>query len=269
MEQFFKVVDKDKTEVRWQSEWFGKFSLQTSSDLTSRFTLAQMLAHETSANRYERRRAGHAVTELMYPMLQGYDSVAMRADVEFGGTDQKFNILAGRELMGQLGMAPQDVLLVPLIPGTDGRKMSKSFGNTVDISAAPLEQYSRVMALGDDALPLLFETLTDAPLAEVAEMRGDLAAGAADAMGLKRRLARLVVSQFHAPGAAEEAEFRVAAALLAARGAERRGRARGGRPAGDRRAAAGGRHGREPQRGAPPDRRRRRVCGRAAGGRAG
>src|SRR6185295_13099440 len=137
MEQFFRVVDRAQTEVRWQSEWFGDFDLGDALDLAGRFTLAQMLAHETFRKRYE---AGAPLTilELMYPMLQGYDSVAINSDVEFGGTDQKFNNLAGRELMQQMGMAPQDILLVPLIPGTDGRKMGKSFNNTIDIVTPPV-----------------------------------------------------------------------------------------------------------------------------------
>jgi len=205
MEQFFRVVDRQRTEVRWQSEWYGTFDMQQALELVGRFTLAQMLAHETFRRRYE---AGSPVTllELMYPMLQGYDSVAVGADVELGGTDQKFNILTGRELMAQLGMEPQEALLLPLIPGIDGRKMSKSFGNTVDLTMPPFEKYSRVMALSDAALPLLFETLTDAPLAEVREMARAIEAGAVHPMELKKRLAREIVAQLDSPAAAAQAE---------------------------------------------------------------
>lgn len=205
MEQFFRVIDRERTEVRWQSEWFGEFKLENALDLAGRFTLAQMLAHETFRKRYE---AGTPLTilELMYPMLQAYDSVAIRADVEFGGTDQKFNILAGRELMGQLGLTPQQVLLVPLIPGTDGRKMSKTFLNTVDIRMPPAEMFGRVMSMTDDVLPLYFEVLSDAPMAEVAEMRAALAEGRGNPRDLKMRLAREVVAQFHAPADAKAAE---------------------------------------------------------------
>jgi tyrosyl-tRNA synthetase len=207
MQQFFKVVDREQTEVRWQSEWFGKFDLEQALSLAGRFTLGHMLSHETFRKRYD---AGSPVTilELMYPMLQGYDSVVVNPDVEFGGTDQKFNNLAGRELMGQLGMIPQDVFLVPLIPGTDGRKMSKTFENTVDILMPPFEMFSRVMAMTDEVLPLYFEVLSDLPLAELAELRNDLASGSVNPMELKKRLGREIVAQFHsselAPAAEEE-----------------------------------------------------------------
>ncbi|RRR74534.1 MAG: tyrosine--tRNA ligase [Candidatus Viridilinea halotolerans] len=205
MEQFFRVIDRTRTEVRWQSEWFGKFGLEQALDLAGRFTLAQMLAHDTFRKRYE---AGTALTilELMYPMLQGYDSVAMQADVEFGGTDQKFNILAGRELMAQLGMVPQQVLLLPLIPGTDGRKMSKTFLNTVDMRMPPNEMFGRVMSMADDVLPLYFEVLSDMPVEEVAEMRQSLVAGSINPRDLKMRLAHEVVAQFHTPADGDAAE---------------------------------------------------------------
>ncbi len=205
MEQFFRVIDRQRTEVRWQSEWFGEFKLEQALDLAGRFTLAQMLAHETFRKRYE---AGQALTilELMYPMLQGYDSVAINADVEFGGTDQKFNILAGRELMAQLGMIPQQVLLLPLIPGTDGRKMSKTFFNTIDIRMPPEEMFGRVMSMSDTVLPLYFEVLTDLPLAELAVLRQSLEAGTVNPRDLKLDLARRIVSLFHNPVAGQAAE---------------------------------------------------------------
>ena len=205
MEQFFRVIDRQRTEVRWQSEWFGTFTLEQALDLTGRFTLAQLLAHETFRKRYE-SGSGLTILELMYPMLQGYDSVAIQADVEFGGTDQKFNILAGRELMAQLGMRPQQVLLLPLIPGTDGRKMSKTFLNTVDIMMAPGEMYGRVMSMSDEVIPLYFELLTDIPLAELAELRLDLAASRVNPRDLKMRLAREIVAQFHNTAEGQRAE---------------------------------------------------------------
>jgi tyrosyl-tRNA synthetase len=205
MEQFFRVVERERTEVRWQSEWFGGFKLENALDLAGRFTMAQMLQHDTFRKRYE---AGAPLTilELMYPMLQAYDSVAIRADVEFGGTDQKFNILAGRELMGQLGMTPQQVFLVPLIPGTDGRKMSKTFNNTVDISMPPAEMFGRVMSMSDEVLPLYFEVLTDVPMDVVAQIRQALAAGSVNPRDLKMRVGREVVAQFHSPADAQAAE---------------------------------------------------------------
>ena len=205
MEQFFRVVDRGKTEVRWQSEWFGKFDLERALDLAGRFTLAQMLAHETFRKRYE---AGAPLTilELMYPMLQGYDSVAINSDVEFGGTDQKFNNLAGRELMAQMGMTPQDILLVPLIPGTDGRKMGKSFDNTIDIVMPPNDMFGKVMSVSDEVMPLYFEVLTDAPLEEIATLKRDLAEGRGNPMDWKKRLGREIVAQFHSPADADAAQ---------------------------------------------------------------
>jgi tyrosyl-tRNA synthetase len=205
MEQFFKVVDRGQTEVRWQSEWFGTFDLERALDLAGRFTLAQMLAHETFRKRYE---AGAPLTilELMYPMLQGYDSVAINSDVEFGGTDQKFNNLAGRELMAQMGMTPQDIFLVPLIPGTDGRKMGKSFNNAIDIVLPSAEMFGKVMSMSDEVMPLYFEVLTDAPLAEIAELKRELAAGRGNPMEWKKRLAHEIVAQFHSPADADAAQ---------------------------------------------------------------
>jgi tyrosyl-tRNA synthetase len=199
------VVDRARTEVRWQSEWFESFNLQQALELAGSFTLAQMLAHETFRKRYE-EGARLSILELMYPMLQGYDSVVVEADVEFGGTDQKFNNLAGRELMEQRGMVPQDILLVPLIPGTDGRKMGKSFNNTIDIVTPPADMYGKVMSVSDDVMPLYFEVLTDVPLAEIAELKSDLADGRGNPMAWKKRLAHEIVAQFHTPADAAAAQ---------------------------------------------------------------
>lgn len=205
MEQFFRIVDRSQTEVRWQSEWFGTFTLENALELAGRFTLAQMLAHDTFRKRYE-EGAALTILELMYPMLQAYDSVAINADVEFGGTDQKFNNLAGRELMSQMGMTPQHVFLLPLILGTDGRKMGKSFDNTVDILMPPPEMYGRIMSMSDDVLPLYFEVLTDVPMPELAEIRQSLGTGTINPRDLKMRLARDIVSQFHSEADAKAAE---------------------------------------------------------------
>ncbi|MFN7471712.1 MAG: tyrosine--tRNA ligase [Roseiflexaceae bacterium] len=201
LEQFFRVIDRDKTEVRWQSEWFGTFKLENALDLAGRFTLAHMLSHDTFRKRYE---AGAPLTilELMYPMLQGYDSVAIKADVEFGGTDQKFNNLAGRELQSQMGLQPQDVFLLPLIPGTDGRKMGKSFDNTVDILLSPEDMFGKVMSMADDVMPLYFEVLTDVPMADITEFRHILSTGQGNPMDIKKLLAGHVVTQFISADAA-------------------------------------------------------------------
>ncbi len=204
MQQFFHIVDRERTEVRWQSEWFEKFYLEDVFNLTSRFTMQQLLAHETFRKRNDE---GNPVTimELMYPLLQAYDSVAINADVEFGGMDQKFNILQGRELMRSLGMEPQQVLLVPLLVGTDGRKMSKSFLNTIDLTMPPHEMYGRVMAMSDDVIVPYFENVTDVPAPQVQEIGYALEHGT-NPRDLKMQLAREIVTQFHNGAAAAEAE---------------------------------------------------------------
>jgi len=205
MDQFFKIVDRSRTEVRWQSEWFGKFTLADVFNLTSRFTLAQMMAHETFRKRWE---SGSPLTlmELMYPLLQAYDSIAIEADVEFGGTDQKFNILAGRELQAMLGQRPQDVFLVPLLPGTDGRKMSKTFGNTVDLSMPPDQMYGKLMSISDEMLMDYLTLVTDIPDEELEQIATDLRAGTVNPRDVKMRLAREVVGYIHSPEAAARAE---------------------------------------------------------------
>ncbi|MGI6208159.1 MAG: tyrosine--tRNA ligase [Anaerolineae bacterium] len=204
MRQFFKVVDRERTEVRWQTEWYENFRLADVLNLTSRFTLGQMMAHETFRRRYEN---GLPLTlmELMYPLLQAYDSVMVRADVEFGGTDQKFNNLAGRELQASVGQRPQDVLLVPLLLGTDGRKMSKSFGNTIDLDDTPEDMYGKVMSLSDDVLFDYFWLVTDVPEDEIEAMKRAVAEGA-NPRDLKMRLAREIVTQLHSAADAEQAE---------------------------------------------------------------
>ncbi|MBP8250978.1 MAG: tyrosine--tRNA ligase [Herpetosiphon sp.] len=205
MEQFFKIVSREKTEIRWQSEWFGEFSLADAFNLVGRFTLGQMLSHETFRVRYE---SGQALTmlELMYPMLQAYDSIAIMPDIEFGGTDQKFNILAGRQLMESMGHEPQDVWLVPLIAGTDGRKMGKSFNNTVDILLPAADKYGKIMSMSDDVLPLYYEVWTDLPTAEVNTIIAQLKDGSLNPRDAKMRLAREIISQIDGADAAAEAE---------------------------------------------------------------
>jgi len=206
MEQFFKVVDKEKTEVRWQSEWFGKFTLSDVIRLTSKFTIAQLLAREDFSARYNAGRP-IAVTELLYPLLQAYDSVAIQADVEFGGTDQKFNLLVGRELQSMVGQQPQQLLLVPILVGTDGsQKMSKSLGNYIGVAAPPDEIYGKVMSITDSLIMDYFELLTDVPDKESAEFRQSLANDTINPMELKKRLAREIVTQLYDQKAAEEAE---------------------------------------------------------------
>ncbi len=206
MDQFFKVADQDKTEVRWQSEWFGKFNLEDVFHLAKTFTLADMLEHETFRKRHE---AGQPLTliELMYPALQAYDSIAIDADVEFGGMDQKFNILAGRQLQERRGKRPQEVFLVPLLPGTDGNaKMGKSLGNTIDVYDTPNDIYGKVMSLADSALPIYLTVASDLPTAQVDEYKRALAQGNVNPRDIKMKLAYDIVRQFHDADAARAAE---------------------------------------------------------------
>jgi len=206
MEQFFKVIDKEKTEVRWQSEWFGKFTLADVIQLTSRFTVAQLLAREDFSNRYNQGRP-IAVTELLYPLLQAYDSVVIQSDIEFGGTDQKFNLLLGRELQSMEGQRPQQCFMTPLLVGTDGtQKMSKSLGNYIGVAEPPEEIYGKVMSIPDELILQYFELVTDVPDEELAEFEQQLKKETINPMVLKKRLAREMVTQLHSQKATAEAE---------------------------------------------------------------
>jgi tyrosyl-tRNA synthetase len=206
MRQFFRVVDREKTEVRWQSEWFAHFTLSDIIWLTSKFTVAQLLARDDFDKRYKAGRP-IAITELLYPLLQAYDSVVIEADVEFGGIDQKFNCLVGRELQAMRGQRPQQVFFVPLLLGTDGKKkMSKSLGNYIGIDDPPEEMYGKLMSIPDQLILDYFELLTDVSDEELAEFKEQLGAEAVNPMMLKKRLAREITAQFHGTEAAEGAE---------------------------------------------------------------
>ena len=207
MQQFFRVVDKDKTEIKWQSEWFGKFDLADVVRLTSKFTVAQFLAREDFSKRFSEGRP-IAITELLYPLLQAYDSVAIQSDVEFGGTDQKFNLLVGRELQTMVGQKPQQVFMTPLLVGTDGtKKMSKSLGNYIGVAEPPKDIYGKVMSVADSMIINYFELLTDVPDSEIAEFRRQIETGSVNPMVLKKNLAYELVAQLYdekqAAGAAE------------------------------------------------------------------
>ncbi len=206
MEQFFKIVDRKRTEVRWQSEWFGKFGLADVIQLTGKFTIAQLLARDDFSKRYS---AGRPITiaEFLYPLLQAYDSVAVRADVEFGGTDQKFNLLVGRELQARVGQQPQQILLVPILIGTDGsQKMSKSLGNYIGITEPAEEIYGKVMSIPDSLILDYFELVTDVSDEELGEFRQALENDTVNPMVLKKRLAREIVGQLYDEKAATKAE---------------------------------------------------------------
>ena len=206
MRQFFKVVDRDRTQVEWQSQWFGDFTLANVIELTSRFTVAQFLERDDFARRF----ADHqpiAITELLYPLLQAYDSVAIEADVEFGGTDQMFNLLVGRELQEMMGQTPQQCFLMPILVGTDGvQKMSKSLGNYIALEESPQEMYGKVMSLPDSLILQYYEYLTDVPNADLAAMGQAMESDSANPMDFKKGLARSITATFHDTAAASGAE---------------------------------------------------------------
>ncbi len=206
MEQFFKVVDKDRTEVRWQTEWFSQFTLDSVIRLTARFTVAQILAREDFSKRYA---SGSPISlcETLYPLLQAYDSFAIDSDVEFGGMDQKFNCLLGRELQQMMGQNPQQVFFTPILVGTDGKsKMSKSLGNYIGVTEPPEQMYGKVMSLDDSLILDYFELVTDISDEELIDLKHSFGTGTAHPMLAKKKLAREITQQFHGPEAAVQAE---------------------------------------------------------------
>src|SRR3989440_4200274 len=206
LEQFFRIVDPELTEVRWQSEWYNNFDLGDAVKLQSHKTVAQMLARDDFSKRY---KSGIEIylSELMYPLLQGYDSVAIHADVEIGGTDQTFNLLVGRELQPDFGQPSQQILTVQLIVGLDGvKKMGKSLSNYVAMTAPARDIYGKLMSLPDHAMMSYFETLTDVPQAELDFFQLGIADGSLNPRDVKMLMAREIVSEFHNAAAAREAE---------------------------------------------------------------
>ena len=206
LRQFFKVVDEDRTQVVQQSEWFGTFNLADVIRLTGKFTVAQFLQRADFAQRYAEGRA-IAITELLYPLLQAYDSVVIESDVEFGGTDQMFNLLVGRELQGMMGQTPQQCFMMPILVGTDGiQKMSKSLDNYVAVDERPEEMFGKIMSIGDNQIVNYYELLTDLPSSNLADLRSDLAQDSINPMEHKKRLAWEITSQFHDPTSADSAQ---------------------------------------------------------------
>ena len=193
LKQFFRVVDQEKTEVVWQSEWFGDFKLSDVITLTSKFTVAQFLERDDFAHRFKEHKP-IAITEFLYPLLQAYDSVAIESDVEFGGTDQMFNLLVGRTLQQLNGMKPQQCFLMPILVGTDGvNKMSKSLDNYISLDETPDDMYGKIMSLPDDCITNYFELLTDIPLTELKIMESSLPD---NAMNYKKLLAHTITLDF-------------------------------------------------------------------------
>ena len=206
LRQFFKVVDESRAQVIYQSEWFGKFDLAKVIDLTGRFTVAQFLQRADFAQRFADQKP-IAITELLYPLLQAYDSVAIESDVEFGGTDQMFNLLVGRELQGMMGQTPQQCFMMPILVGTDGvMKMSKSLDNYVAVDETPVDMYGKLMSVSDDQIMSYFEYLTDVPMTELSAISKELASNSLNPMEPKKRLAWDVTSQFHDNTAADAAQ---------------------------------------------------------------
>ena len=186
--QVFKILDRDKTEVRFNSEWLNKLGYEGFVRLAAKFTVSQMLEREDFHKRFTEEKP-IAMHELLYPIAQGYDSVALEADVELGGTDQKFNLLMGRQLQRDYNQPPQIVLTMPLLEGTDGvQKMSKSYGNYIGITEAPQEMFGKVMSISDDLMWRYYELLTDVTVREIDELKRDVAKGTAHPMKLKQEL---------------------------------------------------------------------------------
>ena len=205
-EQVFKVLDRDRTEVRFNSEWFGQMSAADMIRLAGQHTVARMLERDDFAKRYAAQQS-IAIHEFLYPLVQGYDSVALKADVELGGTDQKFNLLMGRGLQEHYGQKPQIVLTMPLLEGLDGvNKMSKSLGNYIGISEPAIDIVNKTMKIGDALMWKWIELLSfDISVAEAAKLRAEVEAGALNPREVKLRLARELATRFHDAAAAEQA----------------------------------------------------------------
>jgi len=202
LDQMWKMLDKAKTEVRYQSEWFDPMRLQDVVGLLSKYTVARMLAREDFARRVKEGRPV-SLHELLYPLLQGYDSVAVKADLELGGTDQTFNLLVGRDLQEAFGQPPQDIQTMPLLEGLDGvQKMSKSLDNYIGIDEPPDVMYRKTMSVPDDLIPRYFRLLTDATEQQIREMDSAMDEGA-NPRDFKMRLGHSIVEQFHGPEAAD------------------------------------------------------------------
>ncbi len=203
--QVFKILDPQKTVVDFNSRWLGALSPADFIRLTSRCTVARMLERDDFEKRY-RGNIPISIHEFLYPLMQGYDSVALKTDVEMGGTDQKFNLLMGRQLQGQYGLEPQCILTMPLLEGLDGvKKMSKSLGNYVGIDEAPSEIFGKLMSISDELMWRYFELLSAKTLDEIACLQRRVESGAAHPKAVKEELASEIVARYHGEAAAQEA----------------------------------------------------------------
>jgi tyrosyl-tRNA synthetase len=205
-QQVFKILDPQKTEVRYNTEWLYKLDFEAFVRLSAKFTVSQMLEREDFHKRFQEEKP-ISVHELLYPMMQGYDSVALESDVELGGTDQKFNLLMGRKLQADYGQPAQIVLTMPLLEGLDGeRKMSKSYGNYVGITETPQEMFGKLMSVSDPLMWRYYELLTDLTIPEIRKLQADVDSGALHPMRAKKDLAKRIIADFHSAAEAEDAE---------------------------------------------------------------
>lgn len=202
--QVAKVLDIDKVEFRYNSEWLEGLTYREIGEHADLFSVADFIARDNIARRLTNGKRV-SLREVLYPLMQGYDSVAVKADVEIGGTDQRFNLLAGRTLQPHFKQEPQDILMNPLINGTDGRKMSSSWGNTINLLSEPSDMYGKVMSMQDSELLTYFTVCTRVPLSEVAAIKAELVAGA-NPRDIKMRLAYEIVALFHSKEEAKQAQ---------------------------------------------------------------
>ncbi len=206
MAQAMKILDPEKTTVRHNSEWIFELDLAKLLSLLSNFTVARILERDDFNNRYT-NHLPIAMHEFLYPIMQAYDSVVIKADVELGGSDQLFNLLAGRELMEKLGMEPQVALTLPLLEGTDGvKKMSKSYGNYIGLTDKPADMFGKVMSIPDELMVKYFRVATAMPVADVDAIEAGLAAGELHPNKVKRQLGRELVTIYHSASDATAAE---------------------------------------------------------------
>ncbi|MFO8025932.1 tyrosine--tRNA ligase [Thiohalophilus sp.] len=204
-QQIFKILDPEKTLVMFNSSWMGEMSAVDLIQLAAKHTVARMLERDDFHKRYNNGQA-IAIHEFLYPLVQGYDSVAMKADVELGGTDQKFNLLVGRELQKQYGQPPQIVLTMPILEGLDGvQKMSKSLNNYIGIHEPPDDMFGKIMSISDDLMWRYFELLSFRPLQEIAQFREEIATGK-NPRDIKFLLGEEIVARFHSVEAAKKAQ---------------------------------------------------------------
>lgn len=205
-EQVYKVLDKERTELRFNSEWFGQMSAADMIKLAAQHTVARMLERDDFSKRFAGQQP-IAIHEFLYPLVQGYDSVALKCDVELGGTDQKFNLLMGRALQEHHGQPPQIVLTMPLLEGLDGvNKMSKSLGNYIGINEPAIDIVTKTLKIGDDLMWRWFELLSfETSMADIARMKEEVASGALNPRDAKLKLARELATRFHDAAAAEQA----------------------------------------------------------------